>query len=886
MNFQKIAVAFAIILLPFTLAAQRKIESINAGWRFYKGDKEEAKNIGYDDGKWDKVNIPHSWNAQDGYKVKEYYRGIGWYRKALTIPASYQGKQLFLRFEAALLKADVYINGKWVGNHKGGYTAFGFDITSFIKPGEVNSLSVKVDNSAQEIAPLSGDFTLWGGIYRDVWLIATDKVHFDMNNLGSNGVFIETPSVSESKASVLVKGYVKSDDQDQKSINIVHTIENKDGKVVSRKEQSLTLKANTGKSFQLSIDPIQNPKLWSPETPYLYLSRITIVDKGTKKILDEVTNPLGFRWFKFDGKTGFHLNGKPYKLLGMCRHQDQVGLGSALSDELHRRDMKLIKDMGANFVRISHYPQDQAIIEQCDKLGLLVWEEIPVVDMVSVNPEFSTNVENELREMIRQHYNHPSIIMWGYMNEVLLGTLRKVSEDKQPAVFKTTQELAKRLEKVLHEEDKYRSSVVAQHEAPDKYEGLGLSSISDVLGWNLYQGWYGGDVYEFGRFMDKQHKLYPDRPHIISEYGAGSDKRIHSLAPECFDFSMEYQQEYHEKMMKMIMDRPYIAGSSLWNLIDFGSAFREESMSHINNKGIVYADRTPKDVYYFYQALFSKKPMLYVASRDWTNRVGIAKKLGDKTVSQPVKVYSNLKNVELLLDGRSLGKKDVVDHVAVWDVAFEDGTQVLSAKGTAMEQEFNDAVKITFSSKPTYLNNIDDQFELGVNVGSTSYFTDDASGFTWVPEKPYERGSWGYIGGEILRNTPDRIGLQLEIAATHNTPLYQTMRSGIEGFNFDVPQGTYEVELHFAEPGEKQTSILNDIGFDANKSKDYSIFDLSINGGQKLEKFNILKDYGAVTAVSKKYIVETKGTEGIKVQFKSHKGQTLLSAIKLRKINN
>lgn len=871
-----------LIISPFSLTAQRNTESINEGWRFFKGDNKEAISNLYNDTNWQKVNIPHTYNAHDAYQTKDYYRGVTWYRKSFTLPKTNKNKQLYIKFEAALLKTDVYINGKWVGNHKGGYTAFSFDITSFINPDKENIIAVKVDNSPQEIAPLSGDFTLFGGIYRDVWIIATEKIHFDMNNMASKGVFVETPTVTENKAIVFVRGAIKSDDNREKKVKIIQYLENQNGQIISRKEQSIALKPNENKLFEIKLESIKDPKLWSPETPYLYTSRTNIIDIKTNELLDEIINPVGFRWFKFDGKTGFHLNGKPYKLLGVCRHQDQQGFGTALSDELHRRDMRLIKDMGANFVRISHYPQDEAIIEQCDKLGLLVWEEIPVVDMVSTNPEFSTNVENELREMIRQKYNHPSIIMWGYMNEILLGTLRKVSEDKQPAVLKTTQQLAQRLEKVLHEEDKYRSSVVAQHEAPEKYEDLGLSSISDVLGWNLYQGWYGDDVNQFGVFMDKQHQLYPNRPHIISEYGAGSDKRIHSLQPEIFDFSMEYQQIYHEKMMKMILERPYIAGSALWNLIDFGSAFREESMSHINNKGIVYANRSPKDVYFYYQALLSKKPVLHIASRDWINRVGVKKGINDKYVAQPIKVYSNLKNVELFLDGKSLGSKEVINHIAIWDVNFTDGTHVLTAKGKEHET-LNDAVQITFSSKPTFLENIDNNFELGVNVGSTSYFTDDASGFTWVPEKKYEKGSWGYIGGEILRNTPDRIGIQLEIAGTHNTPLYQTMRSGIEEFRFDVPNGKYEIELLFAEPGEKQTSILNDIGFDANKSKDFSVFDISVNGKTRLSNLNILENYGAVTAVNKKYIIDVNKNEGINVAFKAIKGQTLLSAIKLRK---
>ncbi|MFD1629856.1 glycoside hydrolase family 2 TIM barrel-domain containing protein [Pseudopedobacter beijingensis] len=879
MKFYQSLILF--LLLSLTASAQRDIQSLNAGWKFFKGDKAGAHNLSYDDKQWEKVNVPHTWNAQDAYQTKEYYRGDAWYRKTFLAPKDMVGKQVFIRFEGVLLKAQVYLNGQLLGTHKGGYTAFNFDITPFLKSGEQNVLAVKVDNSPQNIAPLSGDFTLFGGIYRDVWLIATSKLHFDMDNFGSDGVFVQTPVVSEQSANISIKGSLKNNQSKAQAVKIAYILEDAEGKVVLHKEQRLSVNKNQSSPFQFDIKEVKKPKLWSPETPYLYTLRTQLIDAKNNQKLDEMSNPIGFRWFRFDAKTGFYLNGKPYKLLGVCRHQDQQWTGSALSDETHRRDMQMIKDMGANFIRIAHYPQDKAILEACDKLGLLAWEEIPVVDMVSPEAEFFESTESQLREMIRQNYNHPSIILWGYMNEVLLGTLRKVSEQDRPKVFKATQGLAQKLEDIVRKEDPYRLTVSAQHEAPEEYEKLGLSSVSNILGWNLYQGWYGGDVTQFGRFMDDQHARYPDRSHIISEYGAGSDRRIHSLNPECFDFSIEYQQEYNEKMMQQILERPNIAGSALWNFIDFGSAFREESMPHINNKGIVYADRTPKDVYYYYKALFNKKPVVHIASRDWTRRTGISE--NGKAVIQPIKVYSNLKAVELFIDGKSLGIKNTSNCTAIWDVPFSDGEHILTAQSAQKDTDLSDALRISFQAQPKYLQNIDNHFELGVNVGSTSFFTDDVSGFTWIPEQAYQPGSWGYIGGEILRNTPDRIGIQLEIAGTHNIPLYQTMRKGLQEFRFDVPKGTYEVELHFTEPGQKKESILNDIGFDASKTDERNIFSVSLNNRMILEDFNMLKTYGPIIAVHKKYITET--AQHISIKFKPIEGNTLLSAIKLRKIN-
>ena len=881
---KKLFLTISLCLLSTILfASNRGKETINDSWYFHKGDLKNAENAGIDLSLWEQVNIPHCWNAEDAYKTKGYYRGIGWYRKEIHIPARYEGKQLFIRFDGASLRADVYVNGKYVGNHKGGYTAFCFDVTDFLSIGERNVVAVKVDNSEQDIPPLSADFTFFGGMYRDVWLISTEKVHFDMDNMASGGIFIETPGVSVDDASVLVNGIVQNKDKDNRKVKVSNVILDAKRTQISKEQISLNIKKGENAPFSISVKSIKNPNLWSPESPYLYSVETTITDAKTNEFIDKVINPLGFRWFSFDANTGFHLNGKPYKLNGVCRHQDQQYLGSALSEEQHRRDMQLIKDLGANFIRISHYPQDDAILEQCDKLGLIAWEEIPIVNYIAPNEAFAETSESQLREMIRQHYNHPSVMMWGYMNEIMLGTLKKAKEPNYDFLKQQTLALAQHLEKVLHEEDKTRVSVVAQHENLPAYDDLGLSVISNVMGWNLYQGWYGDTVYDFGKFMDKQHVLHPERPHIISEYGAGSDKRIHSLQPECFDFSIEYQQFYTEEMVKMINERPYIAGSSLWNFIDFGSAVREESMPHMNNKGIVYADRTPKDIYYYYQAMWSDKPMVHIASRDWVNRVGLQLKKDDNTVVQPIKVYSNLSEVELFLNGKSLGNKNLNNCNTVWDVPFVDGINILTAKGLKDGWTIEDVLKITFKSQPSDLSQISSNFEFGINVGSTSYFTDEHSNFTWIPDKPYTKDSWGYIGGEMFRSTPTRLGIQSEIGGTYNQPLFQTMREGLSEYRFDVPDGRYEVELSFADPAKKEL-ILNDIGAGQSDMSMDREFNVAINGVVKLENLNLQKQYGSLFAVTKRYIIEVENGKGISVSFEAIKGKSILNAIKVRNI--
>ncbi len=487
-----------------------------------------------------------------------------------------------------------------------------------------NSLAVCVDNSRQDIPPISGDFTFFGGIYRDVWLTAVSKQHFHLTNYGSEGIFISTPKVSEEKGTILIRGDIKNDATQKALLELEHIIYHPNGSIAQSLKQSIQIKAGEQYSFRSETSPILSPQLWTPETPHLYRVESILRDKKTKTVLDQSNHYTGFRWFSFDGERGFSLNGKPYKLRGICRHQDQKPIGVALTDEMHRRDIKLMKEMGANFIRISHYPQDDALLEMCDKLGMLAWEEIPIIDIVPDTPGYTENCERNLREMIRQHYNHPSIITWGYMNEILLVTQRlyKKEEELKP-ILERTLALANRLEVVLKEEDTTRVSTMAFH-GSNSYNEVGLGSITDIVGWNLYQGWYGGNLTGFEQYLEEQHKKYPSHPMIVSEYGAGSDKRLHSLQPHAFDFSIEYQQKYLEHYLPVLEETSYICGGTHWNFIDFSSALRDESMPRINNKGLVYSNRTPKDIYYYYKAAWRQDiPVLHIASRDWTHRSGI-----------------------------------------------------------------------------------------------------------------------------------------------------------------------------------------------------------------------------------------------------------------------
>jgi len=871
-------ILFLVIALLFVsgpdLTAQRELRTINDGWHFLRKDISNAQDSETDISEWQIVSIPHSWNT-DSYIVKDYYKGTGWYKKSLFIPEADKNKKIFIRFEAANQVCTVFINGQLVGEHKGGYTAFTFDITPYCLFGQDNSIAVKLDNSIRDIPPISADFTFFGGIYRDVWLITTPKQHFDMLDYGSKGLYIETKDVSETSASYTVRGTLLNEGTEKMKLKLTHTVKKPDNSILNILQENITLNPNEKRNFNQSA-VLKNPQLWSPEKPHLYSVETILSDAKTGKIIDKLNTYTGFRWYRFDGKEGFFLNGKPYKLNGVCRHQDQQLIANALSDEMHRRDMKLIKEMGANFIRISHYPQDAAILEQCDKLGLLAWEEIPIIDIVPTDEEYTKNCETMLREMVRQHYNHPSIIMWGYMNEILLVTQRKYKDEELRVATDRALTLALHLEKILKEEDNNRPSVMAFH-GSTSYNKAGFNDIVDVIGWNLYQGWYSNNFADFDKFVDNQQANHPDKPIIISEYGAGSDKRIHSLNPSRFNFSIEYQQEYVEHYLKAINSRKFISGATHWNFIDFGSANRDESMPRINNKGLVYANRQPKDVYYLFQSYFrNDTPVLHIASNDWKNRTGIS--VNNEPVNQPVKVYTNLGKAELLMNGKSLGVKDTKDHAIVWNVPFSDGNHLFTVKGNYNNKECESVINISYKSVPDKLTteNIDN-IELAINIGAQTFFTSDVSNLTWVPDREYQEGGWGYIGGEAYTT-------QTEITETYDNPLYQTLIVSPEMYCIDAPEGKYEIEMSFVDVFRPKGKVAHNLDNSKEESSEENIFDIMINEKIVEQNVDVSKNVGNYSLIKKRYIVDIAHNQNIKISLLSKSGKTYLNALKVRKI--
>lgn len=842
-----------------TINAQRKLETINENWRFERSDNNNAPDPTLNDQNWDIVNLPHTWNADDAMKGNNYYQGIGWYRKKMINTIS-QDKKYCLYFEGALQDVFVFVNGKQVGRHQGGYSAFRFDVTAYLNKGNkaVNHIAVKVDNTLNpSIAPaaFSADFNFWGGIYRDVYLEEYNQVHFYNDNYGSKGIFIETPEVSNESASVKVRGEIKNEGLKSLSVKIKNAIVDADGKIVKEITSKLTVESGKNAPFTALSGKIATPKLWSPDSPYLYRVKTQIIDEKSGAVLDAVDNPLGFRWFSADTKQGFMLNGKPLKLIGACRHQDYEGFGNAVSNDLNRYDIKLIKEMGANYIRISHYPQDPSVLEECDKLGLIAWEEIPIVNAITPTKEFFENCRVNLTEMIRQHYNHPSVMLWGYSNEVLIG-----------GYSDELGELHKELEALCRKEDPNRLTALAFHASP-VYNRKGLGDLPNVVGWNRYEGWYRATLADFGKFLDEENAKYPNRPLIVSEYGSGSDTRLHSLSPESYDFSMEYQQLFHASYLKQILARPFVIGSSIWNFIDFGVSKRGESMPGINNKGIVRYNRKPKDIYYFLQAALTKKPVLYIASRDWADRIGTSASINENFAKQQVKVFSNLPEVELFVNGKSVGKQKVVDFTAVYEVPFEDGKNILEL----ISGNQKDVFTVNFKVLPYDLRTSKDkELVIAVNAGSKCFFTDPDNRVIYQPDQAYREGSWGLIGIDLSSTKKSTVNAPHNIKATGIDPLYQTARLGMEAYKFDVPDGRYEIDLQFCESQEGT----------AGKR----VFNVSINSQEVLSALDLFELSGSLTASIKTYTIEVKNGKGIRVDFTPIIGQPIISGIKVTRL--
>lgn len=887
-----------VILLLFAFQSgftqDRITTSINSNWQFLQG--EDSTKLG-NQNKWTTVSIPHTWNANDVMdEVPGYYRGVGWYKKTIYLPKAWSQKQVYLYFEGVGQVADVYINGKSVGKHIGSYNAFSFDISPFLNFSAVentsNELVVRVDNSHNEnIPPLAADFTFYGGIYRDVNLIAVNQVHFDCDNYASAGVFIQTPLVNENKAVLNIKGAFVNGTKAKRNIVISQQILDAEGKLYAEQKKQYSVDAGQKLAFEQDWNNLKGMHLWSIEDPYLYRVVSTISDAATKEKLDQISNPLGFRWYKFDAQTGFSLNGKPIKLIGASRHQDYQGLGNALTDEIHVQDVILLKQMGGNFLRIAHYPQDQTILETCDRLGILTSVETPIVNRITETEDFSKNAKQMHLEMIRQNFNHPSLIMWTYMNEVLLMPRYNRGSEQQEKYFSAVAKLARELEDLTHGEDSIRYTMIPNHGAWDLYHKVGLTKIPKLVGWNLYQGWYSGTLEDFGKFLDKHHAELPEKPLLVTEYGSDADIRLHSFKPERFDKTVEYTTQFHQSYLKDMLNRPFVAAAIIWNLAEFNSEQRAETTPHINAKGLLTWDRKPKDSYRFYQSNLLKTPYLQIGSKEWNQRTGFANSANNLTCVQPIAVFSNQQKVTLSLNGKVIGTATTNQGIANFEIPFVNGVNELTASSNENGIQVLDHVTIQFQLLSQDLKNPKLPFQsMNISMGDKRYFFDEKAGQTWIPEQEYQPGSWGYVGGQIFTikgSTRTGYGTTKHPIGTNMDPIFQTQRTGIQQFKMDLPDGTYELSLLFAEllSPAKANELVYNLG-NAAPPEEFKerTFNVLLNGQELLTSFsnnNYLEPLHAIT--TKHRIVVSNGV-GVTLDFKPLVGEPILNGIQVRRV--
>lgn len=826
-------------------------------WKYTGVGSSTFADVALDDSGWECVDLPHTWNAGDVIdEQRGYRRAPSWYRKKLAIPAEAVGRNVMLRFDGVASTADIYVDGRLLKSHKGAFTAFEVDITDIAAAGGEHVLAVRVDNSAslgEVLPPVSGDFSVFGGIYRRVSLRWSDKIHFVTGRYAAQPVRVKTPEVSAEKASMHIETRLRNDNLTSTNISVGFFLKDAGGSVVKEKNIKLTLRPGEEKPVFADLKDIRRPHLWSPETPYLYTVETRVSDASTGREIESHVTTAGFRWFSVD-KTGFYLNGRHVKLRGAARHQDYGGLGTAIPSALNRHDMQLLKDMGANFVRISHYPQDPEIYRACDELGLIAWSEICIVNEVKKNNDFVHNCKEMLKEMILQNFNHPSVVMWGAFNELW---------DYHPEAVA----LGHELEAIKKELDGDRLSCVAFHaftwEKPYTQDSREMFEISDINGVNVYEGWYHGDSTTVAPLFDKFCTYSAGRPRFLSEFGAGSDSRIHTYKPARFDFSPEYQVEFNRWYIDEMERRPDFVGYSIWNLIDFQVDGRGDSRPNLNQKGMVTENRQKKDVYYYYQARWSDRPMLRIAGADWAERTEVC---DDSVSAHEVCVFSNQDSVALSHNGKPLGTRRVVDGRAVFSVPFRAGSNVLLA-GSG---QFVDLLEINMTFVPSRL--VDGpalRSGICINAGEDHcYFTDPVTREQWLPDQAYQPGGWGYVAsssasGKIFGKTG------ANIRNTVLDPLFQPYLNGVSGYRFDVPDGEYEVELYFTEPES------NDIR---------RTFDISINGKTVASALNLAEDYGVQSAVMKSARVRAGNSQGINISFIPHEGDPVVSAVKVKKI--
>ncbi len=626
----------------------RQIVNLNRGWKF---TQENAGLPAKFPEEWSQVDLPHTWNAVDGHDGNgSYDRGCYWYAKRFETPKQpLDGGRVFVDIPAAGQQATVYVNGKEICYHEGGYSTFRADITEHCLEEGENLLVIACSNeNKSSVYPQSADFTFYGGLYRGVNLISVPKEHFELEYWGCDGIKVTAVPCPCGGAEFELETWVDNADE---NFTVLYRICDAQGK-----EVGYTVRPADNTAVKIYVPDVT---LWDCEHPYLYT--VTAILQRRNEAYDEIAVRAGVRSFSCDPEKGFILNGVATPLRGVSRHQDMLYKGNALTKEDHYADARLIKELGANTIRLAHYQHSQDFYDACDELGFIVWAEIPFISVMNPDPAAHQNCITQMKELIYQNYNHPSICFWGVSNEILIGGISEQLVENH-----------KELNALCKELDPTRLTTIA-HVSMTPVDSP-VHNITDVESYNHYFGWYGGKMEDNGPWLDRFHETHPEICLGLSEYGCEGIVTYHGPNPACKDYSEEYQALYHEHMAKVLHDRPWIWSSHVWNMFDFGCAARNEGgVAGRNNKGLITIDRkTKKDSYYVYKAYWNKEPMVHLCGKRYAQRAG---------ETTEIRVYSNQPTVSLFVNG-NLEQVQTSEKVFVFTVALKDGfNSILAVAG-------------------------------------------------------------------------------------------------------------------------------------------------------------------------------------------------------------
>ena len=629
----------------------RNLIHLNQDWRFIQKDAGLPQTLPED---WQKIDLPHSWNAVDGHDGNgSFDRGRYWYAKSFRTPRQpLAGGRVYVEFPAAGQQATVYVNGTEVAYHEGGYSAFRADVTDLCAEEGENLLVVACSNeNKSSVYPQAADFTFYGGLYRGVNLISVPAAHFDLDYFGGPGLQVTPVPCECGGATFEMVSWVTGGDE---NFTVLYSVKDAQGREVA----SAVRPADQTKVTVYVPDVTR----WDIDNPYLYTVTATLQRRN--EAYDEISARVGVRSFSCDPQKGFIINGAETPLRGVSRHQDQLYKGNALSREDHYSDARIIKELGANTIRLAHYQHSQDFYDACDELGFVIWAEIPFISVMNPDPAAHQNCISQMKELIIQNYNHPCICFWGVSNEILIGGISEQLVENH-----------KELNALCKELDPTRLTTIA-HVSMTPIESP-MHGITDVESYNHYFGWYGGKTEENGPWLDNFHKVHPEICLGLSEYGCEGIITYHGPNPACKDYSEEYQALYHEHMAKVLDERPWMWSSHVWNMFDFGCAARNEGgVAGRNNKGLVTMDRkTKKDSYYVYQAYWSKTPMVHLCGKRYAQRAG---------ETTEIKVYSNQPTVALYLNGKLVEEKSA-DKVFAFTVALEEGFNIVVAAAGSLK---------------------------------------------------------------------------------------------------------------------------------------------------------------------------------------------------------